>query len=89
MSGGMLIASQVDGLPSGIRWKEEHYKVDADLCHPMSPMCRSLPPATRFSVTANEKTDPQILYVSDREVAEAAPHKTLAGGNLRPESAAR
>ncbi len=34
----------------------------------MSAVCRSLPPTMFISVTANEKTDPQIDYVRDREV---------------------
>ena len=33
-----------------------------------SAMCRLLPPEIRFSVTAYEKADAQILYVRDREV---------------------
>jgi hypothetical protein len=35
-----------------------------------SVVCRLLPPAMPLSVTAMEITDPQIHYVSDREVPE-------------------
>lgn len=31
---------------------------------PVSAPCRSLPPAIRFSVTANEKTQAQIIYAN-------------------------
>jgi hypothetical protein len=39
----------------------------------MSSQCRSLPPAMRISVTANEKVDAQIIYARGEKVPTADP----------------